>query len=164
MQKNLNRTFFSIIIIIYFFLSSRICLANTIPSCEHTNTSFKCVKYISNFDGDTITFDIPNVHPFFGYHAHVRIYGVDAPEITSDNKCEKKVAELAKNRIATVLLAAKKIDLLNVATEKYGRILAEVLVDDSVNLGPLLLKENLAYEYYGATKKKINWCLYKNSH
>jgi len=142
-----------ILVIVYFFLDSTICLA----SCEHTNTSFQCVVYVENYDGDTITFDIPTIHPFFGYHAHVRIFGIDTPEIHSNNFCERKVAEQAKNKIASLLLSAKRIDLINLGKEKYGRILAEVIVDN-ISLGPLLLKEKLAYEYYGDTKKKINWC------
>ena len=128
--------------------------------CEHTINSFKCVKYISAFDGDTITVDIPNVPIYFGYHAKVRISGIDAPEITSKNACERKVAEEAKNKTTMLLIAAKRIDLININKEKYGRILADVLVD-GISIGPLLLKDKLAYEYFGGTKQKIDWCNFK---
>jgi endonuclease YncB( thermonuclease family) len=128
--------------------------------CEHTNDNFKCVKYISAYDGDTITVDIPNVPPYFGYHAKVRIKGIDTPEITSKNTCERKIAEEAKNKTTILLITAKKIDLLNIAKEKYGRILADVIADGN-SIGLLLLKEKLAYEYKGDTKQKINWCNFK---
>lgn len=131
-----------------------------INTCKHTAESFKCVKYVSAYDGDTITVDIPNINPFFGYHVKVRIKGIDTPELTSKSTCEKKIAEEAKNRTTMLLISAKKIDLIHIGKEKYGRILAEVIAD-GVNVGSVLLKEKLAYTYDGGTKKKINWCNFK---
>jgi len=161
-MKYLIFKLFLIFVVFYILLYSHVCLAYTENplDCEHTDTRFNCVTYISNYDGDTITVDIPKIHPFFGIHAHVRVYGIDAPEIDGKGPCEKKVAEEAKNRVVALLIAAKRIDLTNLGTEKYGRILAEVLADN-VSIGPILLKEKLAYEYYGDTKKKIDWCTFK---
>ena len=145
------------LILLSLFLHSSICLA---VDCNHTDTSFNCVTYVDNYDGDTITVDIPNVHPFFGHNAHVRVYGVDTPEMTSTERCGKTAALKARNRVRELLTKAKRIDLTKLATEKYGRILA-VVTADGVDIGSLLLSEKLAYEYHGDTKKKIDWCKFQ---
>ncbi len=131
-------------------------LANA-GSCEHDTTTFNCVKYIRNYDADTITFDIPNVHPLIGKHISVRVRHLDAPEIKGKLPCEKEAARTAKRLIETLMKNAKRIDLKNAGKDKYFRILADVIVDGKP-LKDTLLKNNLAYAYEGKTKQKINWC------
>ena len=41
--------------------------------CDHDATTFRCVKYVKNYDADTITFNIPNVHPLIGKSIGVRV-------------------------------------------------------------------------------------------
>ncbi|MBX7232379.1 MAG: thermonuclease family protein [Bdellovibrionales bacterium] len=126
-------------------------------TCVHQETAFHCVKYIKNYDGDTITVDIPNVHPLLGKHISVRIRHIDSPEVKGDLPCEKDKARRAKNLVENLLKRAKKIDLVNVAKDKYFRILADVMVDN-VSLKDVLIKNHLAYHYEGGTKQKNNWC------
>lgn len=126
-------------------------------SCEHTANEFRCVKFIKNYDADTITVNIPNVHPFIGNKMSVRIFGVDAPEIKGANNCEKDASRTAKKLVENLLKNAKRIDLVNVKKDKYFRILADVVVDGRDVKG-ILLKNHLAYEYYGGTKEKKDWC------
>lgn len=126
--------------------------------CEHTKTAFKCVEYVRNYDADTITFNIPNVHPLIGEKISIRVAGVDAPEMNSKSTCEKETSRNAKRLVANLMKNAKKIDLLNVEKDKYFRILADVSIDGK-DLKALLLKNHLAYEYHGGTKEKRNWCL-----
>lgn len=135
---------------------SKICEAD---DCKHTDNSFNCVKYVDNFDGDSVTFDIPDVPAYFGHNAHVRVYGIDTPEMTSKNTCAKKVAIKARNEVRDILSKAKKISLTNIGKEKYGRILANVIAD-GLDVGTTLVNEKLAYPYFGDTKKKLNWCKY----
>lgn len=154
---------FAIFICVYIFLNSDICLAQDIPyDCMHTDTEFKCVRYIDCYDGDTCTVDIPNTHPYFGKDAHVRIYGINAPEITSKDLCEKKAAQRAKARVIELVSNAKQINLIDIGKEKFGRILAKIIADGQ-NVGSILLNEKLAYEYYGDTKKKIDWCIFSKT-
>lgn len=126
-------------------------------SCEHDAKTFRCVRYIKNYDADTITFDIPKVHPLLGDHISVRVRHVDAPEIKGHLPCEKEAARTAKKFIANILQNAKRIDLENIDKDKYFRILADVKADGK-NLADLLMKNKLAYAYEGATKEKRNWC------
>lgn len=125
--------------------------------CAHEKFAFHCVKYLRNYDADTLTFDIPNVHPFIGESISVRVYGLDAPELTSKDACEKEVARNGKKLVERLLKGAKQINLLNIKKDKYFRILADVEIDGQ-DLGKILLKNNLAYEYYGGTKLKKDWC------
>jgi micrococcal nuclease len=126
-------------------------------SCEHSKSTFSCVKYVKNYDADTITVDIPGVHPIIGDNISVRVSGIDAPEIRGHGPCEKEASRNAKRLVENLLKKAKRIDLLNVDKDKYFRLLADVKVD-GVDLKSLLLKNNLAYQYAGGTKEKRNWC------
>ena len=125
--------------------------------CVHDNKNFRCVKYIKNHDGDTITFHIPNVHPIIGKKIKVRLSNVDTAEIDAKNPCEKNKALEAKNKVEALLKAAKRIDLENVKRGRYFRIVADVKIDDR-SLAEELIKSNLAYYYKGKKKQKINWC------
>jgi len=150
MGMTLTHVIFAMVI----FLGSLTCLAD---ECRHSDTTFRCVKYIRNYDADTITFDIPDVHPLIGHHISVRVRHVDTPEIKGKLPCEKEVARTAKRLIENQLKNAKRIDLTDVDKDKYFRILANVIVDGK-SIKDLLLKNNLAYAYEGDTKKKLNWC------
>ncbi len=125
--------------------------------CSHDKTTFSCVEYIKNYDADTITFNIPNTHPLIGEKISVRVYGIDTPELKTRNVCEKKQGIIARDYVTTILEKAKRIDLKNLKRDKYFRILADVIVD-GVSIGDLLLKNGHAYQYYGDTKQKIDWC------
>lgn len=147
--------FISSAVFAVFILFGDFAIADT---CAHDTTSFRCVKYIRNYDADTITFDIPNVHPIIGKHISVRVRHVDAPEIKGKLPCEKEAARTAKRLIENTLKNAKRIDLVNADKDKYFRILADVIVDGKP-LKDILLKNNLAYAYEGQTKQKVNWCI-----
>lgn len=126
-------------------------------SCEHSESSFRCVEFERNYDGDTVTFNIPNVHPLFGKDISVRLLGIDTAEIKGKNDCEKTAARTTQRLVESLLKNAKQIDLENVQRDKYFRILADVKVDGK-SVSQLLIKNGLAVAYDGGTKKKINWC------
>lgn len=127
--------------------------------CRHVKDSFHCVTFVSNYDGDTLTVDIPRVSKLIGSKISIRIRGIDTPEIRSDNECEKRVALKAKLFVYNILKNAKRIDLINTGRDKYFRIDADVIVD-KVNLKDLLIKEKFAYLYDGGTRSVIDWCNY----
>jgi len=127
-------------------------------TCNHSPSSFKCVKYLKNYDGDTASFDIPNVHPLLGKNIKVRIQGIDAPEIRTKNKCEKEKARQAKRLVENLLKHARIIHLEEIKRDKYFRIVATIKIDQEKSIAAILLKNGLAYHYGGATKKKVDWC------
>lgn len=142
-------------------------------SCKHTATTFRCVKYIKNYDGDTITFDIPKTHPLFGKNISIRVKDIDTPEMKPNRckpidticirkrSCEMRKARLAKDLVKSLLIKAKAITLENIQRGKYFRVVADVIATtdkDKINVKNKLIKDKLAYPYDGGTKKQINWC------
>lgn len=139
---------------LYLFVSSAV-MANA--NCQHSVNEFQCVKFVKNYDADTITVNIPGVHPLIGEKISVRVSGIDAPEVKGKQPCEKEASRIARNLVENILKNAKRIDLTNVEKDKYFRILADVKVDGR-DLKEILLKNDLAYEYHGGTKNQKNWC------
>ena len=127
-------------------------------SCTHSETTLECVQYIRNYDADTITVNVPGLHPLIGNEISIRVNGVDTPEIRTKNKCEKEKAKIAKKWLQAKLQKAKRIDLRNISRGKYFRIVADVYIDDT-NITDILLDKGMGYPYLGGTKKKVNWCL-----
>ena len=126
-------------------------------ACGHTPEQLRCVTFLYNYDGDTLTVRVPDVHPLLGEKISVRIVGIDAPEMHSSNLCERNIAVLAQKFVFKILSQAQRIDLVSVQRDKYFRILADVRVDDQ-SLSQILLSYGFAYVYNGGTKRQINWC------
>lgn len=129
----------------------------TEEQCQHTRTSFRCVKVVEVYDGDSIFIDLPDQHPLFGDRIGVRIKGIDTPELRTKDLCEKKQGLEAKAVLQSLLGKGERVDIVNVQRDKYFRILGEVLVDGRPVTGELI-KRKLAHPYYGEKKVKRNWC------
>ncbi len=112
--------------------------------------------YVSNYDGDTIKFDLPGLHPIIGKKINIRVNGIDTPEIRGKCEQEKYSAEQAKEMVADILKDAEKIDLKNMERGKYFRIAADVFVDGE-SLADILIETGMAIRYNGG-KKTHNWC------
>ena len=106
---------------------------------------------IKVYDGDTITIlaKLPyDSSPL--YKISVRINGINCAEIKGKTDDEKQCAQIAKQLLSELILY-KKIQLKNVQTEKYGRMLADVFIGD-INISEYLLNAKLAVSYDGGTK------------
>jgi endonuclease YncB( thermonuclease family) len=120
-------------------------------------------KVIKVYDADTIT--IATKLPFNDspmYRLSVRLNGIDAPEIKGNGISdeEKEAAILARAVVANMVLN-KYVILKNIKTEKYGRVLADVYIDD-INLNDYLIIHRYAYKYDGGTKvKPKSWLKYR---
>ena len=137
--------------------SQKTASASPLNSCTYDENTFRCVKYIKNHDGDTITFHIPRVHPLIGKNIKVRLKGINTAEINGTAPCEKEKALKAKNLVAQKLQSAKTIHLLNIRRGTFFRIIADVIIDGQ-SLSKVLLEEKLALPYRKKSKGKINWC------
>ncbi len=126
-------------------------------NCTHDAHNFRCVKVLKNYDGDTITVDIPNIHPLLGNKVSVRVRGIDTAEVKGKSPCEKDAARVARNLVESLTKNAKVIDLENIERDKYFRILADVIADGK-SIKDVLIKNQLAVNYDGGTKQKVNWC------
>ena len=108
-------------------------------------------QVIKVYDGDSITIAayLPiEKSPLFRFS--VRLNGIDTPEIKGKNEDEKAAAKDARDALSNLILH-KEVILKNVGTEKYGRILADVYLDD-LCINDWLIKEQYAVKYDGGTK------------
>jgi len=115
------------------------------------------VQYLKNYDGDTVTVKIKNTHPLIGKSISIRVNGIDTPELRTKNTCEKEKARTARKLVKNLLSKANRIDLLNIKRGKYFRVVADVIYDGK-KLKDALVKNGLAYEYYGKKKPSVDWC------
>jgi len=106
---------------------------------------------IKVYDGDTITIASKLPYPESPlYRFSVRLNGIDCPEIKGKNETEKECAQIAKKEMSDLILN-KIICLKNVETEKYGRILADVYLDE-LHINKHMVEKRLAVAYDGGTK------------
>jgi micrococcal nuclease len=112
--------------------------------------------YVRNYDGDTITFNLPSLHPIIGDKISIRVNGIDTPEIRGKCEKEKYDAKQAKEIVSNILKNAEHITLKNMKRGKYFRIAADVVVDGE-NLADVLIDAGMAVRYDGG-KKTHNWC------
>jgi len=146
----------SIAIWVGMFLSS-VSLAEPCNECDHTDSQFSCVEFVRNYDGDTVTVNIKDVHPLFGSKISIRVDGIDTAEIRGKTDCERASAIKARDLVASILKNAKVINLVDVGRGKYFRVTAQVVVD-GLDLGEFLIEKKLAYRYSGGTKPDYDWC------
>ena len=133
-----------------FFLYAR-------SDCKHSSSVFKCLTYLDNYDGDTITVHIPDTHPLFGEAIKVRIIDIDTPEIHGTTSCEKDRALYVKEYVKSLLSGAKYLELRSPSRDKYFRILGDIWFDGK-SLKNLLLEKKLAIPYDGGRKIDYDWC------
>ena len=110
-------------------------------------------KVIKVYDGDTIT--IASKMPYEGspiFRFSVRLNGIDTPEIKTKSKTEKGLAIIARDALSSKILG-KVITLKNVSLEKYGRLLADVYLDE-LHLNQWLIENKYAVAYDGGTKHR----------
>jgi len=110
-------------------------------------------KVVKVYDGDTITIasKLPNTDAPI-YRFSVRLNGIDSPEIKGKTPNEKKLAIESRDALNNIIFG-KIITLKNASIEKYGRILADVYLDD-LNLCEWMLNNNYAVKYDGGTKNR----------
>jgi endonuclease YncB( thermonuclease family) len=106
---------------------------------------------IKVYDGDTIT--IASKLPYADsplYRFSVRLRGIDCPEIHGKTEDEKARALCARKEMERLVLQ-KQVVLKNIGTEKYGRLLADVYIND-LHVNAHMLQKGLALPYTGKTK------------
>jgi len=129
---------------------------STTVSAKPKFGDYKGAIYVRNYDGDTITFNLPNLHPIIGKKIRVRLNGIDTPEIKGKCDKEKYDAEQAREMVGDILKDAEKITLKNMQRGNYFRIASDVIVDGE-SLADILIEAGMAVRYDGG-KKTHKWC------
>lgn len=118
-------------------------------------------QVIKVYDGDTLTIAVKMPYensPL--YRFPVRFRGIDTPEIHGKDEDEKQSAILARDAVSNMILH-KYVTLKNIENEKYGRLLADVYLDE-IHINEWLLKERYAVPYDGGIKNSPNsWIKYR---
>ena len=107
---------------------------------------------LGNYDGDTLTVDVPGVHPLVGEKISVRVRGVDTAELHGTTGNVREAADAAKTFVADSCPIGSAVSLGNVGRDKYFRIDADVRCGD-VNIARELVKRGLAHDNYEGGKK-----------
>jgi len=147
-MKKKFTSLFSLIFLVSFY--------TTTVNAKQKFGDYEGAIYVRNYDGDTITFNLPNLHPIIGEKINIRVIGIDTPEIRGKCENEKYNAQQAQKMVADILKDTEEITLKNMERGKYFRIAADVSVDGE-DLGKLLVEAGVAVRY-GGGKKNYNWC------
>ena len=132
-----------------------------LSNVEYTDTiefvaPITTAKVIKVYDGDTITVASRIAKGLPLYRFHVRLNGIDTPEIKAKTMKEKELAVEARDALANLIMH-KMVELRNNKTEKYGRILSDVYIGD-IHVNKWMLDHKLAIPYDGGTKTRPeNW-------
>lgn len=108
-------------------------------------------KVIKVYDGDTFTLATQlHYDSTTTYRFSIRLRGIDSPEIKTTNATEKKLAILSRDALQNVIMN-KIVFLKNISIEKYGRVLADVYLDE-LHINQWMIKNGYAIKYDGGTK------------
>lgn len=127
------------------------------PNFSFEGRTFVC-KCVSVYDGDTITVAFCPYGDDY-YKFHIRLLGIDTPELRTNNPEEKKKGVEVRDFLRGLIL--NKLVVIKCGKfDKYGRLLGEVFTGTDVNateksINELLVEKNYAYRYYGGTKKEF---------
>ena len=110
-------------------------------------------KVIKVYDGDTITVAayLPESNKRV-YKFSIRLRGIDSPELRGSSDTEKKHAIVARDALSKRILD-QYVNIKNVSTEKYGRLLADVYFEET-NMNDWMVSNNYAVKYDGGTKHR----------
>lgn len=113
----------------------------------------KTGKVVKVYDGDTITIasKLENSIDSPIYRFSVRLNGIDSPEMRGGSAHEKALATRSRDALSFKIMG-KIVTLCNVSLEKYGRLLADVLLEDGENINQWMISNHLAVAYDGGTK------------
>lgn len=113
-------------------------------------------KVIKIIDADTLRVSAP-WSPLPDKTIDIRLHGIDTPEHGWRAQCdsERNKAHQATYFVEQAIRDANIIETQPLGWEKYGRILANVWLDNK-NLSQMLLDAGLAKPYHG--EKKSSWC------
>lgn len=118
---------------------------------------------IKVYDGDTLTiaFKLTGYNEDITYKMNVRLNGIDTPELRTKNKDEKECAKKARDYLSNLVLH-KELSLKNCSYDKYGRLLADLYLDE-LHINQDMINNKYAVSYHGKTKEKVNWKEYMSS-
>jgi len=107
-------------------------------------------------DGDSIVLDIDLGFYIAMNETKIRLYGLDTPEMNSDDPLLRLQAVLATRYLYDNLPVGSKVIIKTVLDkrEKYGRLLATIFTKEGLNINEGLLENKLAISYKDLTREE----------
>jgi micrococcal nuclease len=107
-------------------------------------------------DGDSLVLDIDLGFYMFMNETKIRLYGLDTPEMNSEDPLLRLQAVLATRFLYDNLPIGSKVTIKTVLDkrEKYGRLLATIITQDGFNINDGLLNNKLAISYNNLTREE----------
>jgi micrococcal nuclease len=105
-------------------------------------------------DGDSLVLDIDLGFYMFMNETKIRLYGLDTPEMNSEDPLLRLQAIMATRYLYDNLPVGSKVTIKTVLDkrEKYGRLLATITTQDGFNINDGLLENKLAINYKNLTR------------
>lgn len=127
--------------------------ALALPAAAETIPGPIQARVIRIFDGDSF---LAEIKLWFGQTVieHIRIAGIDAPEMKGRCPSEIEAAKGARQYLAG-LVGAGSIELRDVRREKYGRALASVTAG-GIDVSTQMIEAGHARPYGGG--RRLSWC------
>ena len=127
-------------------------------------------KVLRIIDGDSIVCDIDLGFGITLSERNVRLFGVDTCEIRSKNLAVKQFGKLAKQFVQRQLPRGMKVTLSTHLDkgDKFGRILAEVIMPSGDSLANRIIDERWGVKYFGRSKEDLieahrkNWLYHRD--
>ena len=121
-------------------------------------------------DGDSIVCDIDLGFGIILSERNVRLFGIDTCEIRSKDLAVKQFGKLAKQFVQRQLPRGMKVTLSTHLDkgDKFGRILAEVIMPSGDSLANRIIDERWGVRYFGRSKKDLleahrkNWLYHRD--
>ena len=111
------------VLVLFLFLTS---------TC--TTTQYLSGEVVRVADGDTFTMLVA------GQQQRIRLHGIDCPE--KGQPYSRVATQFIKD-----MLASGKVKVQQLDTDRYGRVVGIVLINDTINLNERLLEAGLAWHY-----------------
>ena len=107
-------------------------------------------------DGDSLVLDIDLGFYMFMNETKIRLYGLDTPEMNSEDPLLRLQGVLATRYLYDNLKVGDKVIIKTVLDkrEKYGRLLGTIFTKGGVNINEGLLQNRLAVSYKGLSREE----------
>jgi micrococcal nuclease len=107
-------------------------------------------------DGDTLVLDIDLGFYMFMNETKIRLYGLDTPEMNSEDPLLRLQAIMATRYLFDNLQVGEKVVIKTVLDkrEKYGRLLATIIKKDGLNINEGLIQNKLSISYHNLTREE----------